>query len=417
MFAEIIAVGSEMLTPQKIDTNSLWLTQELNDLGVELAAKSIIGDDRVRLSGAVQAALGRADILIVTGGLGPTEDDLTREAVAQALGRALRFDEKICSTIEERFRRLGRTMVEINKRQAFVIEGAEALPNDRGTAPGQWIDADGNGRLVMLLPGPPGELKAMWERECRWRLRARLPQQVIRTLHWRVAGMPESDLDQLISPVYTRYANPVTTILAAAGDIQIHMRARCATIEEADHLLREVADQIEPLLGERLYSKDGRGLDEHVIGSLRQRGETVCVAESATGGLVAQRLTSVAGSSAAFMGGFLTYTDAAKAALLGVSEAVLKNYGAVSEPVAHSMAIGARERFGTDYALSVTGYAGPEGGTEDNPVGTIFVGLAGTDSVEVKRFRFPGDRARIRSFAAHAALDLLRRRLARAGHA
>jgi nicotinamide-nucleotide amidase len=413
MFAEIIAVGSEMLTPQKVDTNSLWLTQELNDLGVELAAKSVVGDDRTRVSEAVRAACGRAEIVIVTGGLGPTEDDVTREAVALALGRALRFDEKICAGIEERFRRLGRTMVEINKRQAFVIEGAEILPNDRGTAPGQWIDVDEQGRVVMLLPGPPNELKAMWERECRWRLRARLPQQVIRILHWRVAGMPESDLDQLISPVYTRYTNPVTTILAAAGDIQIHLRARCATADEADALLKEVADQLEPLLGERLYSKDGCGLDECVIRMLRQRGETVCVAESATGGLVAQRLTSVAGSSAAFMGGFLTYTDAAKASLLGVSQAVLSNYGAVSEPVAHSMAIGARERFGTDYALSVTGYAGPEGGTEENPVGTIFVGLAGRESAEVKRFRFIGDRARVRSFAAHAALDMLRRRLLR----
>jgi nicotinamide-nucleotide amidase len=412
VFAEIIAVGSEMLTPQKIDTNSLWLTQELNDIGVELAAKSVVGDDRARLSAAVDTALVRAEVVIITGGLGPTEDDVTREAVAQALSRELRFDEKICSGIEDRFRKLGRRMVEINKRQAFVIDRAEVLPNDRGTAPGQWIDA-AEGRIVLLLPGPPGELKAMWERECRWRLRARLPQQVIRTLHWRVAGMPESDLDQLISPVYTRYATPVTTILAAAGDIQIHMRARCATVEEADRLLKEVADQIEPLLGERLYSKDGRGLDEHVVGTLLQRGETVCVAESATGGLVAQRLTSVPGSSGAFMGGFLTYTNAAKASLLGVSEAVLKNYGAVSEPVAHSMAIGARERFGTDYALSVTGFAGPDGGTEENPVGTIFVGLAGTDSVEVKRFRFIGDRPRVRSFAAHAALDLLRRRLAR----
>ena len=413
MFAEIIAVGSEMLTPQKVDTNSLWLTQELNDMGVELAAKSVVGDDRTRVSEAVRGALGRAEIVIVTGGLGPTEDDVTREAVALALGRALRFDEKICTAIEERFRRFGRTMVEINKRQAFVVEGAEALPNDRGTAPGQWIDADEHGRVVMLLPGPPGELKAMWERECRWRLRARLPQQVIRTLHWRVAGMPESDLDQLISPVYTRYTNPVTTILAAAGDIQIHLRARCATNEEADALLHEVAAQIEPLLGDKLYSKDGCGMDECVIRSLRQRGETVCVAESATGGLVAQRLTSVPGSSAAFLGGFLTYSDSAKAALLGVSEAVLRNYGAVSEPVAHSMAIGARERFGADYALSVTGYAGPEGGTDENPVGTIFVGLAAKDAVEVKRFRFGGDRARNRSFAAHAALDMLRRRLQR----
>jgi nicotinamide-nucleotide amidase len=409
MNAEIIAVGSEMLTPQKVDTNSLWLTQQLNDLGVEVVGKSIIGDDRKRLTDAVASATRRADIIIVTGGLGPTEDDVTRDAVAAALGRGLDFRQDICDVIEQRFRRANRTMAEINRRQAYIIAGAEALPNDRGTAPGQWISPDGH--VVMLLPGPPGELKGMWEQECRKRLEAILPKQVIRTLFWRVAGMPEADLDQLISPVYTRYSNPATTILAAAGDIQIHLRARCASAAEADALLTEVAGQIEPLLGDRLYSKDGRSMEESVISMLRDRERTVCVAESATGGLVAQRLTSVPGSSQVFLGGFLTYTDEVKRTVLGVSEGVLANYGAVSEPVAHAMAAGARERFGADYAVSVTGFAGPEGGTEENPVGTVYVGLAAEDAAIVKRFQFFGDRGRVRMFAGQAALDLLRRKL------
>ena len=409
MNAEILAVGSELLTPQKLDTNSLWLTQELNDLGVEVVQKMVIGDDRARLSDAVTAALKRSEIVIITGGLGPTEDDVTRDAVAAALGRGLQFRQDLCDAIAARFARMKRKMAENNTRQAFLIDGADPLDNDRGTAPGQWIAVDG--RAVILLPGPPGELKRVWEQQVRERLLAMLPKLVIRTLFWRVAGMGESDLDQLIAPVYTKYSNPVTTILAAAGDIQIHLRARCATAAEAEALLSEVAGQMEPLLGDRLYSKDGRGLEEHVIAMLRERKQTVCVAESATGGLVAQRLTSVPGSSHAFVGGFLTYTDEVKRTVLGVSDAVLANYGAVSEPVAHAMAEGARERFGADYAISVTGFAGPEGGTEENPVGTVYVGLAARDAAIVKRFQFPGDRARVRTFAAQWALDLLRRTL------
>jgi len=409
MNAEILAVGSELLTPQKLDTNSLWLTQELNDLGVEVVQKMVIGDDRARLSDAVAAALKRSEIVIITGGLGPTEDDVTRDAVAAALGRGLQFRQDLCDAIAARFARMKRKMAENNTRQAFLIDGADPLDNDRGTAPGQWIAVDG--RAVILLPGPPGELKRVWEQQVRERLLAMLPKLVIRTLFWRVAGMGESDLDQLIAPVYTKYSNPVTTILAAAGDIQIHLRARCATAAEAEALLSEVAGQMEPLLGDRLYSKDGRGLEEHVIAMLRERKQTVCVAESATGGLVAQRLTSVPGSSHAFVGGFLTYTDEVKRTVLGVSDAVLANYGAVSEPVAHAMAEGARERFGADYAISVTGFAGPEGGTEENPVGTVYVGLAARDAAIVKRFQFPGDRARVRTFAAQWALDLLRRTL------
>jgi nicotinamide-nucleotide amidase len=383
----------------------------LNDLGVEVVQKSVIGDDRARLRDGIASGLQRSEIVIVTGGLGPTEDDVTREAAASALRRELRFEQEICDRIAARFERLGRTMAEINRRQAFVIHGAEVLVNERGTAPGQWVYADG--RVLMLLPGPPHELHGMWD-QCRERLRAVLPPLVIRTFDWRVAGMPESDLDQLISPVYTKYSNPATTILAAAGDIQIHLRARCTTAEEADALLKEVAAQIDPLLGDKVYSRDGSNLEHHLIARLRERGETVSVAESATGGLVAQRLTSVPGSSHAFLGGFLTYTDEAKLSVLGVPRAVLANYGAVSEPVAHAMAEGARERFGATYALSVTGFAGPEGGTEDNPVGTVYVGLAAQDTAKVKRFRFLGDRARVRSFAAQAALDMLRRRLFRA---
>src|SRR5262245_12882435 len=263
MQAEIIAVGSELLTSQRLDTNSLYLTDELNALGVEVVTKCVIGDDRDRLAEAVRRAVCSSEIVIITGGLGPTEDDITRDAVALALDRKQRFNEDISNQLEHRFRQLGRKMAEVNKRQAFVIEGAEVLPNDRGTAPGQWIDQ--SGASVLLLPGPPHELKAMFTRQCLPRLARRAPKLSIRTLVMRVAGMPESDLDQLISPVYKKYTNPVTTILAAAGDIQIHLRARCATEQEALALLAEVAGPITQLLGEKVYSRNSEPL-EVVVG-------------------------------------------------------------------------------------------------------------------------------------------------------
>ncbi len=410
MNAEIIAVGSELLTPQRIDTNSLWLTGELNTLGVEVTAKTIVGDDRERLAAAVRTAAARSDILILTGGLGPTEDDVTRDAVAAALGRNQTFRQEICEAIEQRFRRGGRTMAEINKRQAFVIDGAEPLPNPHGTAPGQWIEDKGHS--IMLLPGPPGEMKPMFTDHCRPRLERLLPGQVIRIRSYRIALMPESEVDQRIAPIYTKYTNPVTTILAAAGDIQVHLRARCGTEEEAERLLAEVGSQIEQNLGKWIYAKNLDPLEAVVGNALRRRSETLSVAESCTGGLVAARITSVAGSSDYFTGGFLTYTDTLKAALLGVPAEVLREHTAVSEAVAEAMARGARERTGTTWALAVTGVAGPGGGTEAAPVGTVIVGLAGPGGCRSRRVTFLGDRERVRVLAAQLALDILRREIA-----
>ncbi len=410
MNAEIIAVGSELLTPQRQDTNSLYLTDQLNALGVEVVAKLIVGDDRVRLAEAVRAALARSEILILTGGLGPTEDDVTRDAVAQALGREQVFHQEICDAIEQRFRRrLRGPMPEINRRQAYVLTGAEVLSNPNGTAPGQWIAA--GGRAIMLLPGPPNEMKPMFTAECLPRLERVLPPQVIRTRVFRIANMPESAVDQRIAPVYTRYANPVTTILAAAGDIQVHLRARSATAEEAERLLAEVAPQIESILGDRIYSRNGDPLEAVLGQKLRERGETVSVAESCTGGMLAERITSVPGSSDYFLGGFLVYTDRMKTELLGVSADLLRERTAVSEEVAREMARGARERTGSTWALSVTGVAGPSGGTEAAPVGTVIIGLAGPDGGATRSAIFPGDRERVRTLATQAALDRLRLRL------
>jgi nicotinamide-nucleotide amidase len=413
MNAEIVAVGSEMLTPDRTDTNSLYLTGELNNLGVEVVSKYVVGDHLERLAGVVRLALSRSEIVILCGGLGPTEDDLTRDGVAAALDRKLIYHSEIAEALEQRFARLNRKMAEINKRQAFVIDGAVILPNERGTAPGQWIEE--SGAVVMLLPGPPHEMKAMFERQCLPRLSRLAPKQVIRTLEMRVAGMGESDLDQLIAPVYKKYENPTTTILAGAGDIQIHLRARCDSEAEAEALLCEVAGPIQLLLGERIYSRSGESIEEVVGNLLLERRATLAVAESCTGGLLGERLTSVPGSSEYFLGGFITYSNALKTELLGVSPELLAEHGAVSQPVAEAMAMGAQRRAGSTYALSITGVAGPGGGTESKPVGAAFIGLAEPSGVEVVQRQFLGDRARIRMFASQIALDMLRRRLSARG--
>ncbi|MEO5923375.1 MAG: competence/damage-inducible protein A [Bryobacteraceae bacterium] len=406
--ATIIAIGSELLTPSKTDTNSLHLTDQLNALGIEVRQKVIVGDDRAALTEAIRQALRQTSMVILTGGLGPTEDDVTRDAVAAALGRPMEFHQDVSDAIEERFRSRGRKMAEINKRQAFVIVGAEILNNTTGTAPGLWIE-DGE-KLILLLPGPPSEMKPMFELECLPRLRARLPGVVIRSRFYRVTGMTESDLDALIAPVYTKFTNPVTTVLASAGDIQVHLRARCETPEESEKLLADAGDPIEALLGARLYSKNGDSL-EAVIGTLlRERHATLATAESITGGFLGQRITSIPGSSDYYLGGFLTYSDTMKTTLLGVDPDLIVQHTAVSEQVASAMAAGARARTGADFAISTTGEAGPKSNTGATP-GTVYVGFASKDGCEAVRYVMPGDRNRVRGFTSNAAFDLLRRRL------
>lgn len=403
--AEIIAIGSELLTPQKVDTNSLYLTDQLNALGVEVVRKTIVGDERARLTDTILAAVARSQVIVLTGGLGPTEDDLTRDAVAGALGRSMDFHQEISDQIEERLRRYGRKMAEINRRQAYIIEGAEMLPNDRGTAPGQWIRHDGV--VLMLLPGPPNELKAMFEKQCLPRLEKFLPPQVIRTRFFRTVGMTESELDQLISPVYTRYANLATTILAVSGEIHIHLRARCASANEAETILEKASSEIEPLLGDRIYSRNGDSLEQVVGDLLRARNASLSVAESVTGGLLGGRITAVPSCSDYFRGGFVVYSNEMKTKLLGVPADLLAEHTAVSEPVARAMAEGAKARTNSDYAVSMTGYAGPDGDT----VGLVFIGLATPAETEVRRIMFPADRERVRAFSTNTALDFLRRKL------
>ncbi len=371
--AEIIAVGSELLTPQKIDTNSLYLTDQLNALGVEVVRKCIVGDERERLTETLRGAMARSQIVLLTGGLGPTEDDVTRDAVAAALGRPQYFNAQVCDWLVERFRKFGRKMAENNKRQAYILEGAEILHNDWGTAPGQWIEQDGV--VVVLLPGPPRELKSLFAARCLPKLIEKLPPQAIRARFYRVAGMGESDLDHLIAPVYTKYQNPVTTILAAASDIQIHLRARCGTAEEAEALLEEVGRADRAAAGERLYSKKGEPLEQVVGHLLRDRKARLSVAESATGGMLGARITEIAGASDYFAGGFLTYNDAMKTRLLGVPEEMLREHTAVSEPVAIAMAEGAAAEHGGGVCAVGDGLCGSGWGS--GGAGIYWIGESG----------------------------------------
>jgi competence/damage-inducible protein CinA-like protein len=412
MNAEIIAVGSELLTANRLDTNSLYLTERLNALGIEVRLKTVVGDDREWLAGALRAALGRSRLIILTGGLGPTGDDINRDVAAEVLGRPLREDPEILRRIEARFRRLGRQMSKNNARQALVPEGAEWLENKQGTAPGLWIEQEGI--VIVLLPGPPRELEAMFESTCLPRLarsRGRPAGELILTRVYKTVGLPESEVDQRIAPIYTQYKNPSTTILATPGVIEVHLRARAPNEAEAEALLSELGDKVEMALGDYVFSTRGESLEEVVGMYLVMRQKTVAVAESCTGGMVSERLTRTPGSSGFFLGGAVCYSNELKNKIAGVPMTLIEEHGAVSKPVAQAMAEGIRKRSGASIGLGITGIAGPSGGTTEKPVGLVFIALADERSAQIREFRFPGSRERVRLLASQAALEMIRRRV------
>ena len=407
--AEIIAIGSELLTPEKTDTNSLWLTEKLNETGIEVKLKTIVGDDELRLEETIRDALRRSDIVISTGGLGPTEDDITRKISARAVGRDLVFKDELVQDLVERFRRWGREMPEINKRQAYVIEGAQVLPNPNGSAVGMSVELEG--KLFVILPGPPRELKPMFENFVLPNLRQRAGEIFVKRRVLKVSGMGESAVDEKIAPLYREYKNPQTTILFNRTEVEIHLTAQAGAEEEADRLLEKVAAKIAETLGIAVFALNGETMEEVVGGLLRERGKTLAVAESCTGGLIAERLTEVSGSSGYFVEGVTAYANEAKIRTLNVPRDLIEKHGAVSAEVAEAMAKGMLERAQTDYALSVTGIAGPTGGTEEKPVGLVFVGFSDGSETKSIKLNLPGDRHLIRWRASQAALDLLRRKL------
>jgi nicotinamide-nucleotide amidase len=406
MKAEIIAVGSELLTPDRLDTNSLFLTEELNKLGIEVVRKTIVGDNRELLAEAFRDALDRVPLIIASGGLGPTEDDLTRETVAELLGRKLIQNDAILRYIEGRFRQLGREMPAVNVRQAMVPEGAEVLENPRGSAPGLWLED--KGRFVALLPGPPRELKPMYQEQVLPRLEKR--RSGIRMFHreLRVAGMGESAVEQRIRPIYTRYSDVNTTILAAPGEIQIHLRLWTEDAVNAQKTLDEIVQGFELALTDRIYSQDGSSMEEVIARLLTMNNATISAAESCTGGLLAQRLTSIAGSSSYFLGGAVCYSNEMKTAWANVPAELIQAKGAVSTEVAIALADGIRRSVGSTLGVGITGIAGPGGGSDEKPVGTVHIALSHAAGVKERGVRFPGDREAIRWHASQLALDMVR---------
>lgn len=407
--AEIIAVGSELLTPTKTDTNSLWLTEKLNDIGIEVKLKTIVGDDAARLVETVRDAVRRSDVVITTGGLGPTEDDITRQCCAEAIDRKLVYHDELEADLIERFRRWGREMPEINKRQAFVIEEAEILPNPNGSASGMAVEIEE--KLLVVLPGPPRENQPMFENFILPKLKKSAGEIYVRRKILRVSGLGESAVDEAIAPIYTEYENPQTTILFNRSEIEIHLTAQSKTETEADKLLETVADKIAAKLGIAVFALNGETMEEVVGNLLTKNKKTLAVAESCTGGLIAERLTDVSGASDYFIEGVIAYANEAKTRTLGVSQELIERHGAVSAEVAEAMAKGIRERARTDYGISVTGIAGPGGGSDEKPIGTVFVGFADERETKSIKFILPGDRYLIRWRASSAALDFLRRKI------
>ena len=413
--AEIVAIGSELLTPTKTDTNSLWLTARLNDIGIDVKLKTIVGDDEARLEETLGDAIRRSDIVITTGGLGPTEDDITRQCSAKAIGRSLVYHDEIEMALRERFRLWGREMPDINKRQAYVIEGADILPNPNGSAVGMLAEV-GN-KLLVVLPGPPRENQPMFLEKVLPRLKDIAGEVHVRRRVLKVSGMGESAVDEIAAPIYTRFPEIQTSILFNKSEVEIHLAAAAQAQEAAEAAVEKLAAELSSALGRNVFSDRGETMEEVIGRQLTALNQTVSVAESCTGGLIGQRVTSVPGSSVYFIEGAVTYSNEAKQRTLGVSSQILERHGAVSAECAEAMASGMREKARTDHAISVTGIAGPGGGSEEKPVGTVFIGYSGDSGTFARKLVLPGDRYLIRWRASQAALDLLRRRLEKSSEA
>jgi nicotinamide-nucleotide amidase len=412
--AEVIAVGSELLGSTRLDTNSLFLADRLAALGIELRGKSVVGDDRRRLADVFRAALSRADLIVLTGGLGPTDDDLTREAVAEVLAVEMQEDEAIVAQIRERFARRGLRMPDVNRRQAMVPRGATVLDNPNGTAPGLLIEHDD--RIVVLLPGPPRELQPMFERVCERVLGPRAGGFRVYKATLFVAGRGESHVEEVAQPIYSKWASetpPIeTTILAMPGQVELHLSLRAESGAGAEERIRRAHDALRTALAEDVFSSDGRPMEEVVGTLLRARGLTIAAAESCTGGLLLSRLTDIPGSSDYVAGGVIVYSNELKTKLADVPPDLIAAYGAVSEPVAAALADGIRARTGASVGVGITGIAGPGGGTPEKPVGTVAIAFsAGELGSRVRTFSFFGGRPQVKFQATQTALDMVRRAL------
>lgn len=403
MTAEIICVGTELLLGDILNTNAQFLSRELAELGISVMHQHVIGDNPARLKELVLQAKSRSDLLVFSGGLGPTEDDLTKETVAEAFGDTLAFDEGEWQKIIDFFARTNRRPTPNNRKQAMCPTVGHKLINDHGTAPGAWFE-DADGHCAALMPGVPREMKAMWAEQVRPILLKR-QNCTIHSRTLRVLG-GESAIASKVAPLFEA-ANPTAAIYCKTGECEIRITARAQNDAEAQTMCRAYAKKFYDLLGDAVYDEDVAGLEETVVHTLQANGLTIATAESCTGGMIAQRLTSVSGASEVFGYGFVTYWEQAKAKLVGVDPAVIAQYNVVSAPVAAQMALGAAKAAGADIAVSVTGLAGPGGGDAVRPVGTVYLGAARGDRVYVKKlFVSRPDRALIRARAAQTALEM-----------
>jgi len=410
MKAEIIAVGSELLTPDNIDTNSLYLTHRLNEAGFQVHLKTIVGDDRDDIAAVLRAALKRSDLTILSGGLGPTEDDLTRAAVAAVLDRPISIDNGILELLRQRFAARGFPMAKINEKQAEVIQGTEVLDNPLGTAPGMWIEEKGH--YIVLLPGPPRELQSIFDEKVLPKIRKLGGDMRLAYRSFHITGLTESELDSRIAPIYTVYPKVRTTILAGTRHIAVRLY-RWAGAEENLSDLEELTARIQETIGDAIFTTRGESMEEVVGRQLKEAGLTLAVAESCTAGMLGMHITRVPGSSAYFLGGVICYSNEAKMEHCGVSAELLQKHGAVSAEVAEAMARGIRAALHSSIGLSITGIAGPGGGSPEKPVGLVYIAISDGDHTESRHRIMPGDRESIRERSTYLALSWLRRFLLR----
>ncbi len=408
--AAMIAVGTELLGTTRLDTNSLWLTERLESIGIAVSRKASVRDDPAEIHAELATALSRASIVLATGGLGPTGDDLTKEAVAEYLRRPLALDPGLLETLRSRFARRGIEMPAINEKQAYAVEGARMLPNPRGSAPGVWID-DGD-RSIILLPGVPKEMRGMFDEEVFPELARRFGAPALHRRILRIAAMGESAIEDRVRVVYDKWPDHSFTILGSPGEVQLHLSAAGEESEAARVLDAQSRDFEEALPG-KIYGRDAQTLEEVVGDGLRRAGRTLSLAESCTGGLLSERLTRVPGSSDYFLGGVVPYSNEAKTEFLGVRPETLAAHGAVSSQTAREMADGARQRFRSDFSIAITGVAGPGGASAEKPVGTVWIAFADPDRpTDASLLRAPGDRQTVRAWTCAASLEMLRLRLA-----
>lgn len=408
MKCEIIAVGTELLLGNIVNSNARYLSEKLAELGVEVYYHVTIGDNLTRLKEVIQQGLERSDVIITTGGLGPTDDDLTKDGVAEALGLKLVPHKESVEKIEAYFKNANRPMAQCNLKQGYVPEGASILENNNGTAPGVRIEQ--NGKLIFLLPGPPKEMMPMFDQQVYPYLKAK-SKHVLKSKTLRVVGIGESMIQELLQQIFDTQTNPTIAPYAKDGEVHLRITAKCQSDVEGEQMISSMEQKVADILGSNIYGYDDETLEYVVYKLLKEKNMTVAFAESCTGGMISGRLTNVSGVSAVFMNSIVTYSNEAKMKFLGVKEETLAKFGAVSEETAKEMAAGIKRVSGTDVGVSVTGIAGPDGGSAEKPVGLFYIGLAMGDEVEAHRYLFPASREKVRWNATTRALDILRRKL------